>query len=183
MSWFETTLPDGLHTIAEVVEEAVVGLASTGWEEFADDAGDVVAQAECFRIVYALALHAQAEPADARNDYRVAIGELHLQGMFQVCYHSHHRRAVISPCHQRFSYHVVQRHLALTHGLGKIFSIRAAALDVVFNQSDVYCHTILINCLIRCYLDEVLLILKASPALFKVKQLVLPQKELSFLRV
>ena len=59
-------MPDGLHAVAVVIEDMTVLDAATGREEAADDAGDVAADVERFRIVHADALHAEAEAADAR---------------------------------------------------------------------------------------------------------------------
>lgn len=66
-----TFMPDGLHTVAEVVDDmAVLGAvacvdAMAGRQEAADDTGDVTADVELLRIVYADTLYAEAETADA----------------------------------------------------------------------------------------------------------------------
>ena len=64
LSWFEASLPDGLDTLAEVVEDvAVLGPftdvdAATCWKETTDDAGDVTADVECLRIIHTDAFYA-----------------------------------------------------------------------------------------------------------------------------
>ena len=58
-------LPDGLYAIAEVVEDVAALNAAAGREEATDNAGDVTADVEHFRIVHADAFHAEAEAANA----------------------------------------------------------------------------------------------------------------------
>lgn len=67
----EALVPDGLHTVAEVVDDmAVLGAAASvdtmaGRQEAADDTGDVTADVELLRIVHADTFYTEAETADA----------------------------------------------------------------------------------------------------------------------
>lgn len=95
-SGFEASLPDGGDTFGEVVEDVAAGDTAAGGEEAADDAGDVVAQAELLRLVDALAFDAKAEATDAWYDDGVAVGELHLQGVLQVGDHGYYGGVVVA---------------------------------------------------------------------------------------
>ena len=68
-------MPDGFDTIAEVVEDVAALDAAAGWQETTDEAGDMAAEIEFFRIVDADTLHMKTETTDARQDNRLAIGE------------------------------------------------------------------------------------------------------------
>ena len=74
-SRFETFLPDGLDTIAEVIEDLATLDATTGRQEAADNAGDVTADVESLRVIHTDAFHAEAEASDAGKHHGVAFAE------------------------------------------------------------------------------------------------------------
>ena len=62
-------MPDGLHPVAEVVEDPASSDTAAGREEAADDAGDVSADVELLRFIDTYTFHAKAEPADAPSSH------------------------------------------------------------------------------------------------------------------
>ena len=77
----KASLPDGLDTLAEVVEDvAVLGPftdidAATCWEETTDDSLDMSSYIELFGFFYTNALNTQAKATDAFDDHRLTIGQ------------------------------------------------------------------------------------------------------------
>ena len=82
--WFGTVVPDGLHAVAEVIENVAVLDAAAGREEATDNAGDVAADVERLWIIHADALHAEAEAADARQDDSLAVTQFFLQQVLKL---------------------------------------------------------------------------------------------------
>ena len=80
-------LPDSFHAVAEVIDDVAPCCPMAGWQEAADDAGDVVTQVKLLRLVHALTFHTEAEAPDFWNHYGVAVRELHLQRVLQVGYY------------------------------------------------------------------------------------------------
>lgn len=68
----EALLPDGLYTVAEVVEDVAALDAAACREKAADDAGDVLADVEVLWVIDTNTLHAEAEPSDAVEDHRLS---------------------------------------------------------------------------------------------------------------
>lgn len=85
---FETVLPDGLDTLADVVENVAALNATAGGEETADDPGNVLADVELLRIIYTDALHAEAETSDARKDHRLTLPQFLFQDVLQFRHHA-----------------------------------------------------------------------------------------------
>ena len=169
----EAFLPDGVHTVAEVVEDVAAVDAAAGGEETADDAGDVVTDVEVFRVVHANAFHAKAEAADTGKDDGLAVAEPLFEDILQLSHYADHRALCKSAVATCLGGYFVERHLALTDGFCKVFSKGTAALDVVPDEFDVYCHnffayflfnvTFSLNSLIVCLLEGVTLNGSMSP--------------------
>jgi hypothetical protein len=133
-------LPDGFDAFAEVVEDMAALDTATGWEETADDAGDVASDVEFLRIIHPDTLYPKAETADSWEYDRLALGKSVLQDILKFCYHTIHSPLGKSAVTASLSGYLTERHLALTDCFCKIFSIRAAALDIVLDKFDMYCH-------------------------------------------
>ena len=73
--WFIAFLPDGLDAHTEVVEDMAALDAATSWQETTDEAGDMAAEIEFFRIGNTNTLHMKTETTDAWQDNCLAIGE------------------------------------------------------------------------------------------------------------
>ena len=77
----EAFLPDGLHTVAEVIEDMTSLDAAASGEEAADDTSDVSRDIELLRIIDTYTFHAKAESADAWEDNRLPF-DLYREGIF-----------------------------------------------------------------------------------------------------
>ena len=100
-------------------------------EEATDDAGDVVADVKIFRIVDTYTLHAKAETADARKYDCLTFRQPVLEDVLKFCYHHDHRSLGATAVPAGFLGNVVKCDLTLTDGLGIVFPIPTAALDIV----------------------------------------------------
>ena len=74
-SRFEAFLPDGLDSVAEVVEDVAALDATACGEEAADDAGDVTADVELLRIIDTYTLYAKTETTDSVEHYGLTLGQ------------------------------------------------------------------------------------------------------------
>ena len=140
---FKARLPYGLDTLAEVVEDMATLDAATGWEETADDAGDVASDVEFLRIIHPDTLYPKAETADSWEYDRLTLGKAVLQDILEFCYHTIHSSLREAAVTASLSGYLIERHLALTDCFCKVFAIRVAALDVVLDKFDMYCHFVL----------------------------------------
>lgn len=77
--WLEPLLPDGLDSIAEVVENMAALDTTASGEETANDAGDVLSDVEGFRIIHTDTLHTETETTDAGKYHRLTFP----QSLFQ----------------------------------------------------------------------------------------------------
>ena len=139
----EAGLPDGFDAFAEVVEDVAALDAAAGREEAADDAGDVASDVEVLLVFDTDALHTQAEAADAGKDDRLALTQFLLHEVLDLggdTYHSALRETTVATS---FFSNLIERHFSLTDCFCKIFSLRAAALDVVLDKFNMYCHNFL----------------------------------------
>ena len=136
-------LPDGFDALAEVVEDMATLNAATSREETADDAGDVTTDVEFLRIIHSDTLYPKAETADSREYDRLTLGKSVLQDILKFCYHTIHSPLGKSAVTASLSGYLIERHLALTDCFCKVFTIRVAALDVVLDKFDMYCHFVL----------------------------------------
>ena len=132
-SWFEALLPYGLDTIAEVVDDMTSLDATASGEETANDTGDVLADVEGLRIVHTDALHTKTETADAREYHRLAFPQFLLQNILKFRYDTDDRTLREAAVTTGLFGDFTECHLALAHGLGKIFPIRTATLDIVLD--------------------------------------------------
>ena len=89
-SAFGVFLPDGLDSVAEVVEDMPALDAAPCGQKAADDAGDVTADVECLRVVDTYAFHAQAETAYAGQDHGLALAEPLFENVLQFCHYADH---------------------------------------------------------------------------------------------
>ena len=78
-SGFEAFQPDGLHAVAEVIEDMTTLDASASREETTDNTGDVTTDVEVLGIINAYTFHAKAESADAWEDYCLPFSQPMLQ--------------------------------------------------------------------------------------------------------
>lgn len=160
--------------------------ATAGREEATDDAGDVVAETEVLGTVHTDTLHTETETADAGKDHRMAVGKVLLQQMLQLRDDTRDGALGETALATGLSSNLVERHLALTDGLRKVFTKRAAALDIILNQFDMYRHnfiyqnavntTTTFNILYISLLQPVMFTFLTSPFHHNVKQLVLHLK-------
>lgn len=74
-------MPDGLDTFAKVVKNMAALNTATGGKETADDAGDVTANVEGFRVVHTNALYTKAETSDAGQYHGLAVAQFLLHGV------------------------------------------------------------------------------------------------------
>ena len=69
----EAYLPDGFHTLAEVVEDMTALTAASSGKEIGYKSRDVMADIEIFRIIDTDTLNMQTETANARENNSLAI--------------------------------------------------------------------------------------------------------------
>ena len=129
-----------MHTVAEVVENAAALGATPGRQETADDAGDVLLNVELPGFIHASALHTQAETPDAWEHDGMPVGQFLLEQILQFCDHGNDGAFRQMTVPARLFRNLAERYFALAHGLCKIFTVGAAALDVVLDKFNVYCH-------------------------------------------
>ena len=79
--WLETFLPDGLDTIAEVVEDMAALDTTASREEAANDSGDVLSDVERLGIIHTDALHTEIETSDARKYHRLTFPQFLFQNI------------------------------------------------------------------------------------------------------
>ena len=139
-SGLETVLPDSLYAVTEVVEDSASGDAAAGGEEAADDAGDVTTDVEVLGIVDTDTLYAKAEPADAGEHDGMTLAEPLPENLLKFRCHTDDgalRKAAVTTS---LGGYLVECHLALTDCFCEVFTIRTAALDIVLDKPDMYCH-------------------------------------------
>ena len=130
---FETCLPDGLDTIAEVVEDVTALNATACGEETADITSDVTTDVECLRVIDTDTLYPKTETADTGEDNGLPVRQSVLEDLLQLRYHTDDRTLGKTTVPTGFSGNLLERYLTLTHCFRKVFPIRAAALDVVLD--------------------------------------------------
>ena len=130
---FEAFLPDGLDTVAEVIEDVATLDTTTGRQETTDNAGDVLSDVECLGIIHTDALHTETETADARKHHRLSLTKPVFKDVLKLRHHTDDRSFGKPTVTTSLLCDFAKCYLTLAHGLCKIFAIRAAALDVVLN--------------------------------------------------
>ena len=114
--------------------------AATCGEEAADDTRDVASNVQVLRVIDPDTLHAEAETADAWKDDRLAFRQPMLENVLKFGDYHHDRTLGTAAVPTGFLSNFIECGLTLTDGLGIIFPIAAAALDIVLDEFDVYCH-------------------------------------------
>ena len=104
---------------------------ATGWEETADDAGDVASDVEFLRIIHPDTLYPKAETADSREYDRLTFRKAVLQDILEFCYHTIHSALREAAVAASLSGYLIERYLALTDCFCKVFTIRVAALTAM----------------------------------------------------
>ena len=137
---FEALLPDDLDALAEVIEDMSARDAATCGEKAADDTRDVASDVKVLRVIDTDTLHAEAETADAWKDDRLAFRQTVFQNVLKFCDHHDDRTLGTAAVPTGFLCNFIECDLTLTDGLGIIFPIAAAALDIVLDEFDMYCH-------------------------------------------
>ena len=128
---FETFLPDGFHTIAEIIENATTLNATTGGEETTDDTGNMSSDIELLRILYSYTFYTKAETANARKNYRLPIGQTLLKNVLQFGDNSYDIAIFKTAVSTGFCCDFIERHFALTYSLCKILSVSATTLNII----------------------------------------------------
>ena len=140
VSRLEACLPDGLDTLAEVIEDVASLDTTTSRQEATHDARDVTTDVERLRIINTDALYPKTETSDAWKNNGQTFRKPMLQDVLKFCYHTIHGPFRESAVATGFSCYFTERYLALTDCFRKIFSIRTATLNIVLDKSNMYCH-------------------------------------------
>ena len=139
-SGLHTFLPYGFHAGTGVVEDAATGGAASGGQEAEEDAGDVTSEAELLRSLHPSALYTEAEASEAGKDDGLPFGEFLHEDVLHVGDHRQGGALRDAAALAGFGGDLVEGYFALTHGFSEVFAVGAAALDVVPDKFDVYCH-------------------------------------------
>jgi hypothetical protein len=126
-------MPDSLDTLTEVVENVATLDATASGEETADDTGDVLSDVEVLGIVHTDALHTETETADAREHHRLTLPQFLLQNILKFRHNTYHSTLCKTTITTSLFGDFIERYLALTYCLGKIFPVRTATLDIVLD--------------------------------------------------
>ena len=116
----EAFLPDGLDTLAEIVEDMAVLHAATSGEEAADDAGDVTSKIEFLRVLNTNTLHTKTETANTGKDDRLTICQLILEKFLQFRNHTNNGSFRETAVATSLCCDLIECHFALTHDGSKL---------------------------------------------------------------
>ena len=114
VSRFETRLPDGLDTLAEVIEDMAPLDTASSRQEAAHDARDVTTDVERLRIIDTDALYPKTETSDAWKNDGLTFRKPMLQDVLKFCYHTIHGPFRESAVATGFSCYLTERYLAKT---------------------------------------------------------------------
>ena len=128
-------LPLHFHIFRHVIGKGAVAIPVTGRKETADDTADMLFQTEFLRMVNTVTLHPQTEPADALQNNRVTIGQAVAHHIFQLRNGSNDITFLQRSVAGRFLCKVLQGHIILSDGSGKILAVVTTALNIIANKT------------------------------------------------
>ena len=111
---------------------AILNATACG-EEPTNETGDVTTDIEVLRIIYTDTLHTETETANTGKYHRMAVPEFLFQNILKLRHDTNDRTFRETTVTTRLFGYFFKCHFTLAHSLCKIFSIRAAALDIVLN--------------------------------------------------
>lgn len=100
-------------------------------------------EAELLRSLHPSALYTEAEASEAGKDDGLPFGEFLHEDVLHVGDHRQGDALRDAVALAGFGSNLVESYFALTHGFSEVFAVGAAALDVVPDKFDVYCHNFL----------------------------------------